>query len=109
MSDLIKFNQDYKKWIEEVSLRFRQSQLKAAVKANDSMLRFYWGLGRDISKWSKQAVYGSGFYETVSKDLQDIFPTVKSFSTTKPPRIATRSEVNTPAVGAEARVRTFIL
>ena len=82
MSDLIKFNQDYKKWIEEVSLRFRQSQLKASVKANDIMLRFYWGLGRDISKWSKQAVYGSGFYETVSKDLQDIFPTVKSFSTT---------------------------
>lgn len=82
MSNLITINQDYKKWIEEISARFRQSQLKATIKANDCMLRFYLDLGRDISKWSEKSVYGSGFYEKVSKDLREVFPTVKSFSPT---------------------------
>ena len=72
MSNLITINQDYKKWIEEISARFRQSQLKATIKANDCMLRFYWDLGRDISKWSEKSVYGSGFYEKVSKGLRSI-------------------------------------
>ncbi len=44
MSKLLKVDQDYKKWIEEISRRYRQSQLKAAVKVNDCMLRFYWNL-----------------------------------------------------------------
>lgn len=82
MSYLFNGDQNYKKWIEEVSLRFRESQLKAAVKVNDCMLRFYWSVGKDISKWSEQSIYGSGFYKTVSKDLCDLFPDVKSFSPT---------------------------
>lgn len=58
------------------------SQLKATVKVNSEMLRFYWGLGRDISVMSVNARYGSGFYNAISTDLKDIFPDVKSFSTT---------------------------
>ena len=48
MSSLIKTDEKYRNWIKDVSRRFRQSQLKAAVKVNGEMLRFYWGLGRDI-------------------------------------------------------------
>ena len=29
-------------------MRYRQSQIKAAVKVNTEMLKFYWNLGRDI-------------------------------------------------------------
>lgn len=49
MNSLIKSDESYKKWIEEVSDRFRLSQIKAAVKVNNEMLRFYFSLGRDIS------------------------------------------------------------
>ena len=48
MSKLIKTDPAYKAWIMDVSRRFRRSQLKAAVKVNDEMLRFYWSLGQDI-------------------------------------------------------------
>ena len=82
MSSLIKTDENYRNWIKDISRRFRQSQLKAAVKVNSEMLRFYWGLGRDISFMSEKAEYGSGFYNAISSDLKDVFPTVKSFSTT---------------------------
>ena len=82
MSNLIKTDKVYKKWISDVSKRFRQSQLKAAIKVNEEMLRFYWTMGRDIFKMSNEAKYGSRFYNTISDDLKDIFPDIKSFSPT---------------------------
>lgn len=80
--NLIKIDNEYKDWITEVSKRFRQTQLKAAVKTNSDMLRFYWSLGRDIVGLSEKNNYGSGFYKTISEDLKDIFPDIKSFSPT---------------------------
>jgi len=82
VSQLIKSNVEYKKWIESVSIRFQQSQIKASVKVNEEMLFFYWTLGRDISKISEQFKYGSNFYKTVSDDLTKFFPSVHSFSVT---------------------------
>ncbi|MBR4145972.1 MAG: DUF1016 family protein [Lachnospiraceae bacterium] len=82
MSSLIKSDAKYRNWINDISRRFRQSQLKAAVKVNSEMLRFYWGLGRDIAILSEEAGYGSDFYNMVSTDLKDVFPDIKSFSTT---------------------------
>lgn len=82
MSNLIKIDNEYKDWITEVSKRFRQTQLKAAVKTNSDMLRFYWSLGKDIVGLSEKNNYGSGFYKTISEDLKDIFPDIKSFSPT---------------------------
>lgn len=41
----------YKQWIQDLSLRYRQSQIKAAVKVNSEMLMFYWSRGRDIVEW----------------------------------------------------------
>ena len=79
---LIRTNLVYKGWIQDVSRRFRRSQLKAAVKVNDEMLRFYWSLGQDISRMNKDARYGTEFYKTISRDLKDIFPDVHSFSPT---------------------------
>lgn len=60
MSKLIKTDLVYKEWIQDVSRRFRRSQLNAAVKVNNEMLRFYWSLGQDISRMSKDARYQGG-------------------------------------------------
>lgn len=45
MENLSEMDLEYKKWISDISSRFKQSQIKAAVKVNDEMLRFYWQLG----------------------------------------------------------------
>lgn len=39
-------------------------------------------IGRDIVQLSKKNGYGSDFYNTVSGDLKDLFPDLKSFSPT---------------------------
>lgn len=43
--------------------------MKAAVRVNQEMLRFYWSLGKDISERKMDNKYGSHFYENLSRDL----------------------------------------
>ena len=43
--------------------------LKAAVKVNDEMLRFFWQLGCDMDKKKEVYPWGSHFYEQVSKAM----------------------------------------
>ena len=81
-SKLIITDETYRSWIREISSRFRKSQIKAAVKVNDEMLRFYWSLGRDLAEKKTGAGIGNDFYNQVSKDLQNLLPDVKSFSPT---------------------------
>lgn len=82
MSEIIKTNTEYSKWIKEVSLRFRNSQIKAATKVNREMLSFYWSIGHDISESYNEAKYEKSFFKNLSLDLQDALPDVKSFSVT---------------------------
>ena len=80
MSDLIKKDTAYLAWIQSISKRYRQSQIKAAVRVNDEMLRFYWSLGRDMEIQKETYAWGSHFYKQISNDLTRELPEVKSFS-----------------------------
>ena len=73
-------DQNYKKWIQDISSRFRQSQIKAATYVNEEMLRFYWNLGHDIH--FMENTNGSGLFNKLSRDLKKELPNVKSFSVT---------------------------
>ena len=63
MSKLVNKDASYRMWIQDISRRFHQSQIKAAVKVNDEMLRFYWTLGRDMELIKEYYAWGSRFYE----------------------------------------------
>lgn len=80
MSKLLKIDKEYTEWINKLSLRFKKSQIKAAVKVNSEMLNFYWSVGEDILIQKAESKWGEGFYKGLSQDLQDIFPDVKGFS-----------------------------
>ena len=82
MENLTGTDKNYIDWITEVSNRFKQSQIKAAVKVNDEMLRFYWKLGKDLHDKKSEFSYGKSFYKTISSDLRRLLPDVKSFSET---------------------------
>lgn len=82
MKTIIQIDDNYKNWLEELSDRFRSSQIKAAIRVNNEMLRFYWSLGRDISQMELSAKYGSGFYKKLSTDLKNVLPGVRAFSET---------------------------
>ena len=78
----MEITKQYTEWIADVSKRFRSSQIKAAVKVNSELLRFYFSLGRDLHILKKQFGAGNGFYNVASKDLSKSLPDVKSFSPT---------------------------
>ena len=42
-----------KKLISNIASRFRKLQIKAVIKTNDEMPRFYWPLGRDMDNIKK--------------------------------------------------------
>lgn len=69
MSQLLHIDAEYKKWIQELSLRYRQSQIKASIRVNSEMLRFYWSIGKDIAEKQFDNKYGTHFYENLSRDL----------------------------------------
>lgn len=69
MSQLLHIDAEYKKWIQALSLRYRQSQIKASIRVNSEMLRFYWSIGKDIAEKQFDNKYGMHFYENLSRDL----------------------------------------
>ena len=75
-------DKDYTQWVTGLSARYRQSQIKAAVKVNREMLRFYWELGRDIYAMKAESRWGSKFIAALSRDLKTAIPEAKCFSPT---------------------------
>lgn len=75
-------DKDYLQWVKELSTRYRQSQIKAAVKVNSVLIEFYWGLGSDIVSLEADNKYGGRFYATLSADLRKEMPGVEGLSET---------------------------
>ena len=68
------YDEEYQNWIVDLKKRYKQSQIKAAIKVNSELIHFYWSLGRDIVKMKSESRWGSKFYESLSKDLRNAFP-----------------------------------
>ena len=51
-------DKDYAQWVEDLSARYRQSQIRASVKVNRELLRYYWELGRDIEEMHVEERWG---------------------------------------------------
>ena len=73
-------DKDYLQWVKELSKRYRQSQVKAAVKVNHVVLQFYWELGKDICNKEAENKYGSKFYAALSRDLRNEMPDAEGLS-----------------------------
>lgn len=75
-------DKDYTLWVKELVKRYRGSQIKAAIKVNRELLRYYWELGKDIEEKQVDNKYGSKFYATLSRDLRHEMPDVEGLSET---------------------------
>ena len=71
---------EYVEWIHEIKQRYRNSQIKAAVRVNSEQLLFNWQLGRDLVLKKAEEKWGAGIVEQLSLDLQNEFPNAKGFS-----------------------------
>ena len=73
-------DKDYAQWVEDLSVRYRQSQIRASVKVNRELLRYYWELGRDIEEMHVEERWGQSVIKNLSVDLQHQNPNAKGLS-----------------------------
>ena len=66
-------DRDYVQWISDIKSRYRNSQIKAAIKVNSALLEFYWSVGRDLAVLKAEERWGSGI-------VKQLVPSQPSFS-----------------------------
>ena len=62
---------EYKQFIKQIKSKVRQAQIKASIKVNTELLKFYWELGKDIVEKQKNTNWGSAFLANLSRDLSN--------------------------------------
>lgn len=71
---------DYKNWLSELKSQIKRSQIKAAVAVNSELIQLYWNIGKQIIEKQKDAQWGDGLINQLSKDLLQEFPHIRGFS-----------------------------
>ena len=80
--DMMTSDEGYIQWITDIKQRFRQSQIKAAVRVNTAMLEFYWSVGRDLVALRAEERWGAGVVKQFALDMRQAFPDETGFSDT---------------------------
>ena len=80
--DMMTADEGYVQWMADIKQRFRQSQVKAAVRVNTAMLEFYWSVGRDLMALRAEERWGAGVVKQFALDMRQAFPDETGFSDT---------------------------
>ena len=75
-------DKEYVAWIADVKKRFQNSQIKASIRVNTTMLEFYWSVGRDLVRMRAEQKWGAGVVKQFALDMRQAFPNEKGFSYT---------------------------
>ena len=75
-------DKDYVEWVADVKHRYRQSQVRASVRVNTTMLEFYWSVGRDLVRMRAEEKWGAGVVKQFALDMRQAFPNETGFSFT---------------------------
>lgn len=70
----------YRKWLEEIKLKIKSTQLKVAISANAQLIELYWNLAADIINKQAESNWGDAILEQLSIDLKLSFPNINGFS-----------------------------
>lgn len=80
MNNISITDKDYLLWVKDLASRYRQSQIKAAVKVNTELIRFNFLLGRDLVEMHVEERWGQGVLTQLSIDLRNQLPGVEGLS-----------------------------
>ena len=80
--DVMLADKEYVEWVADVKHRYRQSQIRASVRVNTTMLEFYWSVGRDLVRMRAEERWGTGVVKQFALDMRQAFPNETGFSYT---------------------------
>ncbi len=70
----------YASWLDELKVRVRTTQVKAALAVNAELILLYRSIGRDILVRQDKEGWGAHVIDRLSADLRAAFPDMKGFS-----------------------------
>ncbi len=70
----------YSQFLRKIQNKYQVAQIKAAYSVNQELIHFYWDLGNEIIKTQQDYAWGSKFLDSLSLDLQKMFPEAQGFS-----------------------------
>jgi len=66
--------------LEDIKLRIRTAQVKAALSVNRELIELYWHIGRSIVKRQRAEGWGKSVVKRLSQDIQKEFAGIMGFS-----------------------------
>lgn len=81
MTDLT-FSEDYKVFLENIKTTIRTAQVRAALAANETLIRLYWEIGKNIVAKQEALGWGASVVEQLAIDLKREFPDASGYSRT---------------------------
>ncbi len=75
-----KADKDYILLIESLKKKIQIARTRAAIAANQELIKVYWEIGQSIVEQQQSKQWGSKFLEQLSADLQSSFPGMGGFS-----------------------------
>ena len=70
----------YFELLEDLKVRIRRAQVRAAAAASRELIRLYWDLGKEIVRRQEQEGWGAKVINQLATDLQKAFPGMAGFS-----------------------------
>ncbi|MDP2277799.1 MAG: DUF1016 N-terminal domain-containing protein, partial [Nitrospirota bacterium] len=70
----------YAQVFNDLKIRIRQSQIKAALSANRHLIKLYWHIGKVIVERQHAEGWGKSVVEHLAHDLHREFPDIAGFS-----------------------------
>jgi predicted nuclease of restriction endonuclease-like (RecB) superfamily len=70
----------YPELLQELKVRIRTAQVRAAFAVSRELVLLYWSIGRDLSQRFAAEEWGGQIVERLARDLQAEFPGVEGFS-----------------------------
>jgi predicted nuclease of restriction endonuclease-like (RecB) superfamily len=70
----------YAALLEDLKVRIRTAQVKAALSVNRELIALYWHIGRSIVERQRTEGWGKAVVDRLANDLQREFPSVAGFS-----------------------------
>lgn len=71
---------NYNNTLEQIKQSIQQSQRKAILSVNRTLVELYWEIGRQILQQQEEEGWGTKVIQQLSKDLKQSFPKMKGLS-----------------------------
>lgn len=75
-----KVDAEYIAFLEQLKIKIKSAQIKAACAVNKELIIVYWEIGKGIAEKEKNEGWGSKVIDTLVSDLKEEFPHIKGFS-----------------------------